>query len=211
MMHPEVKRQTTRLFVALEYGEQLAHDCARQQAQWVGDPRARRFLNAQARQEASHAAFYRRAADWLMPAHHYKAPDTLRQYGRQLQQAADSNDICDTLTGSQIVLEGFGEQIISRLNRGMDHHEIGFRRLRRLLLRQEQSHYAFGLRTLQQLTVTTPARVERIPSLAAGYLQQVGRIIDEMSDVFVSLDEDPGEYHADLLDNLPGWIRGTVT
>ena len=207
-MHPETRRQATRLFAALEYGEQLAHDCARQQARWIGDPRAQRFLKTQARQEASHAVFYRRAAEWLMPGHRYKAPATLQQYGRHLQRALDNNDLCDSLTGSQIVLEGFGEQIISRLNRGMDNHGIGFRRMRRLLLRQEQSHYAFGLRMLQQQTALKPANAERIQTQAADYLQQVQCIVDEMSDVFVSLEEDPGEYCTDLLGNLPDWIRG---
>ena len=41
--------------------------------------------------------------------------------------------------------------------------------------------------------------------------QQVHSIIDEMSDVFYSLDEDPGKYRADLLDNLPDWIHGSCT
>lgn len=208
MMHPETRRQVTRLFTALEYGEQLAHDCARQQARWIADPRARRFLIAQARQEASHATFYRRAAEWLMPGHHYQTPKTLQQYGRRLQRALDNNDLCDSLTASQVVLEGFGEQIIIRLNRGMDNHGIGFRHMRRILLRQEHSHYAFGLRMLQQQTASEPASSGRIQALAADYLRQIHGIIDEMSDVFVSLDEDPGEYCTDLLDNLPHWIRG---
>lgn len=210
-MHPEVRRQATRLFVALEYGEQLAHHCARQQLQWIDDTRAQRFLKAQARQEASHVAFYQHAAEWLMPGHHYKAPATLLQYGRRLQHALDRNDICDSLTGSQIVLEGFGEQIITRMNRGMDNEGVGFKRSRRILLRQEQSHYAFGLRMLQKQTSAAPDKAEQIPTLAADYLQQVYCIIDEMSDVFVSLDEDPGEYCTDLLDTLPDWIRGTET
>ncbi|MGB5718492.1 MAG: hypothetical protein WBN81_15530 [Gammaproteobacteria bacterium] len=208
MMHPETRRQATRLFAALEYGEQLAHNCARQQLHWIDDTRAQRFLKTQARQEASHATFYRCAAEWLMPGHHYQPPASLRQYGKRLQRALDNNDLCDSLTGSQIVLEGFGEQIISRLNRGMDNHGIGFRRIRQLLLRQEQSHYAFGLRMLQQQTASEAANAGRIQTLAADYLQQVQRIMEEMSDVFVSLDEDPGEYCNDLLDNLPDWIRG---
>ena len=197
-----------RLFTALEYGEQLAHDCARQQARWIDDPGAQRFLITQARQEVSHAAFYRRAAEWLTPKHHYQAPENLQRYGRRLQHALDSNDLCESLTGSQIVLEGFGEQIISRLNRGMDNHGIGFRRLRPILLRQEHSHYAFGLRILRQQTVSEPACTKRIQALAADYLQQVHGIIDDMSDVFITLDEEPGEYCTDLLGNLPDWIRG---
>ena len=207
MMHPETRRQATRLFVALEYGEQLAQQCAIQQMGWIDDPRARRFLGVQARQEAAHASFYRRAADWLTPAHNYSIPGSLRRYGTRLQQALNRNDLCDSLTGSQIVLEGFGEQIISRLNRGMDNHGVGFRRLRRILLRQEQSHYAFGMRMLRQQADSTPAAASRIPELAADYLQQVNDMVHEMSDVFISLEEDPDEYCSDLLATLPGWIR----
>jgi hypothetical protein len=207
MMRPETRRQTTRLFTALEYGEQLAHQCAIRQMHWIDDSRARRFLAVQARQEATHAGFYRRAADWLAPGHHVAIPTTLRRYGARLQQALDRNDLCDSLTGSQIVLEGFGEQIISRLNRGMDNHGVGFKRLRRILLRQEQSHYAFGLRMLQQQADSTTLAASRIPGLAADYLQQVNDMVHEMSDVFLSLDEDPDEYCRDLLDSLPGWIR----
>lgn len=206
-MHPETRRQAARLFAALEYGEQLAHACARQQSRWVADPRAQRFLRTQARQEATHAAFYRRAAEWLLPGHRYQVPETLQRYGRRLQLALDNNDRCDSLIGSQIVLEGFGEQIISRLNRGMDNQGIGFRRIRRLILRQEQSHYAFGMRMLLHQRATEPAAAERIQTLAAGYLQQVQDILAEMSDMFVALDEDPGEYYTGLLGNLPVWIR----
>lgn len=180
-----------------------------QQMGWIDDPRARRFLGVQARQEATHASFYRRAADWLTPGHNYSIPGSLRRYGTRLQQALNRNDLCDSLTGSQIVLEGFGEQIITRLNRGMDNHGVGFKRLRRILLRQEQSHYAFGLRMLRQQADSTPAAGRRIPELAADYLQQVNAMVHEMSDVFVSLDEDPDEYCSDLLDSLPGWIRPT--
>jgi hypothetical protein len=61
---------------------------------------------------------------------------------------------------------------------------------------------------LQQQIAPEPASSARVQALAADYLQQVHAIIDEMSDVFVSLDEDPGEYRNDLPGNLPDWIRG---
>jgi len=211
MMHPEVRRQATRLFVALEYGEQLAHRCALQQARWINNKRARRFLQVQALQEAAHAHFYRCAADRLLPGHHEQVPVSLQRYGARLQQAIDHNDLCDSLMGSQIVLEGFGEQIISRLNRGMDNQGVGFKRLRRILLRQEQSHHAFGLRILQQQADTSAAVVKRLPELASDYLLQVQNILNEMADVFVSLDENPGEYYIDLHKCLPPWLlKGTA-
>ncbi len=61
---------------------------------------------------------------------------------------------------------------------------------------------------LQQQTASDPASSGPVQALAADYLQQVHGIIDEMSDVFVSLDEDPGEYRTELLGKLPDWIRG---
>ena len=199
----------TRLFAALQYGEQLAHDCALRQRHWIDGSRAQRFLLVQARQEAAHAAFYGRAAEWLLPRHRYRAPQTLQQYGSRLQRALDNNDLCDSLTGSQIVLEGFGEQIILRLNRGMDNQGIGFAQLRQLVLRQEQSHFAFGQRMLEPQAASEPAVGERIQLLAADFLYQVNLIVDEMTDVFVVLDEDPAEFRSGLLESLPVWIRGS--
>ena len=38
MMHPETRQQATRLFAALDYGEQLAHDRARQQLRRIDSP-----------------------------------------------------------------------------------------------------------------------------------------------------------------------------
>ena len=150
-MTPEQKRQASRLFVALEYGEQLAHDCAIYQSRIVTIPKMRRFLRAQAMQESVHATLFRQAAEWLTPKHQDDAPSALHEFGARLRMALDKNDLTESLLASQIVLEGFGEQILLRLNRGMDNHNIGFKRMRGLILRQEQSHHAFGLRTLQTL------------------------------------------------------------
>ena len=71
---------------------------------------------------------------------------------------------------------------------------------------EEQSCHAFGLRQLQQTSSTT-ADSAKIQQLAAVYLHRLHGIIEEMSDIFNSLDKDPGEYCAELLLNLPECMR----
>ena len=44
-----------RMLVFLEYGERMAHACARSQAALAPDSKIRRFVTTQARQEAMHA------------------------------------------------------------------------------------------------------------------------------------------------------------
>lgn len=148
-MTPEQRQQTTRLFVALEYGEQLAQRCALHQSTLVENNKAHRFLRAQARQEHFHAFLFHQTADWLSPKHRIAVPEALQGFGRSLDQALQRNDLIECLVGSQIVLEGFGEQILKRLNRVLDNHNIGLSRQQRLILHQEQSHCAFGTRTLK--------------------------------------------------------------
>ena len=205
-MTPAQKTQTARLFAALEYGERLAHDCARRQASLLDDRRAQRFLQTQARQESAHALLFRGAADWLAPKQWFTTPPALRDFGDSLQRALSRNDLTESLVASQIVLEGLGEQILTRLNHGMDNHGIGFSRQRKLLLRQEQGHYAFGLRTLEQRLQTEYTRIEHVHELADGYIRLIQRISAEMADVFAALDENAADYTDGLIAGLPAWL-----
>jgi len=202
----EQRIQTARLFAALEYGEQLAHASALLQAGLIDDKRAQRFLRTQARQESAHALLFRTAADWLAPKQAFAPPPALTGFGDRLQTALSRGDLTESLVASQIVLEGLGEQILARLNRGMDRHGIGFSRQRRLLLRQEQGHYAFGLRALEQQIRQERARIERVHELASDYLRRVYAITNQMGDVFAALDEDPTCYTDALLAGMPAWL-----
>lgn len=207
-MVPEVRRQVARLFAALEYGEQLAHLCAIKQASFVNDRRAQRFLQVQARQERVHALFYHQAAQYLMPKHCYSVPYALAKFGARLEQAMDRDDFDDILVGSQVVLEGFGEQVLSRLNRNMDERGVGFHRMRHVFLRQEQSHHEFGLKTLSFRRDQEKVSQRRLNVLTEEYLDQINTIVDEMADVFLSLSSDPNDYLNGMLQALPGWLRG---
>jgi len=200
--------QSSRLFVALEYGEQLASHCAQQQACLFSSVRHRRFLRSQARQEAFHAQFFKRAAQYIDTGRQFHVPKTLRAFAVRLEDALRRRDVIETLVGQQIVLESFGATILEHLNRGMDNQGIGLRRLRRSILAQEQAHHAFGEKVLQQQCRNGSAKIDRLQSLAGEYLGLVDDILVEMSDVFYCLDENPANYKAGMLSSLPDWFKG---
>ena len=104
------------------------------------------------------------------------------------------------------MLEGLGEQILDRLNRGLDKQGIGLSRQRRVLLRQEQGHFAFGQRLLLQRLQAGQARIGQVQELAGSYLLLVTAMIAEMAEVFAALDEDAGEYIDGLVAALPSWL-----
>ena len=210
-MTPEQRQQTTRVFVALEYGEQLAQRCALHQSTLVANKKAERFLRAQARQERFHGFLFRQATDWLSPRHRLAVPNALQCFGQSLDHALKRNDLTECLVGSQIVLEGFGEQILLRLNRGMDKHNIGFRRQRHLILQQEQSHCAFGLRILKTQLEQGHTHIERIHTLADKYTHLARSITQDMADVFAVLDEDADEYIEAMTNHLPSWLFRPAT
>lgn len=205
-MTVEHRCQVTRLFVALEYGEQLAHRCALYQADATDNKQARRFLQAQARQETEHASLFTMAIDWLSPKHAYTIPQALQSFGQRLLAAQARDDLTECLIGSQVVLEGFGEQILLRLNRGMDNYNIGFKRQRQLILRQEQNHHDFGLRTLADRLQCGRTTQQHVHALSHDYLHLIQQVSEEMNDVFATLDENAREYYQGLLARLPGWL-----
>jgi len=205
-MTPELQRQSTRLFIALEYGEQLAKDCALRQVSMFEDSRAKRFLKMQAKQESFHANFFSKAADFLSEKHHYKAPVSLLKFRAKLDSALTRGDLIESLIGQQIVLEGFGEQILMRLNKSMDMHGVGFNRMRELLLKQEQSHQSFGDKTLLKLVSTDYTSRLRVQVLVDEYMHIIESIVYEMSDVFVSLDADADNYINGVKNSIPDWF-----
>lgn len=207
MITPEIRRELSHLFVALEYGEQLAHRCATQQANWVSSTKAHRFLTLQAKQEYSHARFFEMAANNLKVKHQYTPPCALKSFASRLEKTFNNNNLVESMVGSQIVLEGFGEQILMRLNKGLDDNDTGFKKIRHALLRQEQSHYAFGMHMLKTQLQNGEASIEHIVELTNEYMQFIHNILHEMKDVFYILNEDPQQYAIDLVNNLPQWLR----
>ncbi len=201
------RRHISRLFSALEYGEQLAQECARRQAAMVDSGHLQRLLLRQARQEAFHARCFRHACRHLDAGRHQRPPTALRRFGCRLSTALQREDLTETLVGQQIVLEGFGEAVLARLSTGMDRQGVGLAGLRRAVLQQEREHQALGQRLLAELIETGAARGELVHEQAQGYLILVDDILADMAEVFLSLDEDPRDYVQDLKAGLPPWLQ----
>lgn len=209
-MSPDIQREAIKLFSCLEYGEQLAYDCALEQSKIIESKKSQRFLKVQALQEFMHAKFYNKAIDHIDSRNKRYLPKSLIIYADRLRQAMVNKDVTDYLVGSQVVLEGFGEQLLLNLNIGLDKHDVGFKRIRKLIIRQEQSHHAFGIRALKSQLEEGKVKSERIGTLMSEYLYHVQCIINEMEEVFYYFDERPEDYYEPLIAELPDWLKGTV-
>lgn len=204
---PAQRQQLAYLFMTLTYGERLAQACAVRQAMLVSNHHARRFLEIQSRQEGLHATLFEQVHRWLAPRQAIREPTALRRFGHRLEQALARNDLVASLLGGQIVLEGLGSQILQQLDQGMDNSGLGCKRLRRLIIRQEQSHHAFGDRLLRDTLIDAAVSPQQAWVLAQDYLQLADELLDEMADVFAVLDEPLDSYRQQLHTSLPAWLR----
>ena len=197
-----------RLLTFLEHGERVAHDCARAQAALVPEPTVRRFLLNQARQEAFHAVVFQGAAAWLVPRHLGAIPllQPLEEYRRRLEDAVARRDLAETFLAEQVILEGLGETILARIERGLARRSAPFARLRRLLLHQEEAHHAFGHRALERMLSGSGCVQDELRSRAADYLGLVEEIVAGAGDLLASIDENPSAYLPDPQRLLPAWL-----
>ena len=152
VIHPSEKIPIARLLTFLAHGEQLANKCAKAQAALALDSGSRRFLLSQARQEAAHALVFQGAIGWLAPRHLADAPflPALEEYRKKLNDALGRQDLLETFLAEQVILEGLGEAILTRIEEGLAKRAAPFGRIRRILLQQEEAHHGFGRRMLER-------------------------------------------------------------
>lgn len=208
LVRPDERVPLARLLQFLEHGERLAHDCARAQAALAPEAGARRFLAGQARQEALHAAVFQGAVLWLAPRHLGACPvlPPLERYRALIEEAIGERRFAETLLAEQIILEGLGEAILKRLEAGLVKRKAGFGRLRRILLHQEETHHAFGNRTLERAMEADQAAPEALRERAQEYLAVADEMVMVLGDLFASIDEDADAYIKDARSSLPSWL-----
>ena len=211
LVHHDEKVPIARLLTFLEYGERVAHACAKKQAELAHDPGAQRFLLRQARQEAAHAIVFQGAIAWLAPKHLGDAPclPALEDYRAILDEALARNDLLETLLAEQVILEGLGEAILTRIEEGLVKRAAPFGRLRRLLLQQEEAHHGFGRRMLERAITEGRIDVETLRRRAQDYLALTDRMVLTLSDLFESIAEDPTIWAKDVRKFLPEWLVET--
>ena len=197
-----------RLLQFLEHGERLAHDCARAQAGLAPDAGMRRFLSGQARQEALHAAVFHGAVAWLAPRNLGDCPvlPPLERYRARLADAIGRGNFVETVLAEQVILEGLGEAFLQRIEAGLVKRQAAFGELRRLLLRQEEAHHAFGRRVLERALAAGETSSEALRAWAQDYLALADETVSALGDLFDAIDEDPSVYVADARRSLPEWL-----
>lgn len=207
LVRPDEKVPIARLLTFLEHGERMAHDCAKAQAGLAEDFRTRRFLLNQAKQEAMHARVFQGAIAWLAPKHLRDAPflPALEAYRRTLDDALARRDLIETFLAEQVVLEGLGEAILTRIEQGLVKRAAPFGPLRRILLKQEETHHGFGRREIEHAIERCETDVTELRRRARCYLALTDAMVFTLCDLFDSIDEDATAWAHDVRTFLPAW------
>ncbi|MGH6821359.1 MAG: hypothetical protein ACREDU_10925, partial [Methylocella sp.] len=205
LVHHDEKVPIARLLTFLEHGERLANACAKAQAALAPDSGSRRFLLSQARQEAAHALVFQGVIAWLAPRHLGGAPflPALEEYRTLLDDALARQDVLETFLAEQVILEGLGKAILSRIEEGLVKRAAPFGRLRRILLQQEEAHHGFGRRMLERAIAEGRIDAETLRRRAQDYLALPEQMVVTLSDLFESIDEDPAAWASDVRKYLP--------
>lgn len=208
LVHPDEKMPIARLLTFLEHGERLAHTCAKAQAGLAVDPGHRRFLLSQARQEAIHAMVFQGAIAWLAPRYFGTTPvlQALEDYRVRLFDALARKDLIETVLAEQVILEGLGEAILTRIEAGLVKRGAPYGRLRRILLYQEEAHHGFGRRLLERAMADGHTDAGSLRCQAQDYLELTQRMVLALRDLFESIAEDPATWAADVKTFLPPWL-----
>jgi len=208
LVRPDEKVPIARLLAFLEHGERMANECAKAQAALAPDFWSRRFLLSQARQEAAHALVFQGAIAWLAPRHLGDAPflPALEEYRKLLGDALARQDLLETFLAEQVILEGLGEAILTRIEEGLAKRAAPFGRLRRVLLQQEEAHHGFGRRMLERAMAEGRIDAEMLCLRAQDYLALTDQMVLTLSDLFESIAEDPTAWANDVRKFLPEWL-----
>ena len=205
LLTTDERKQIARLFNFLLQGEQLAFDCATRQAKIFPDQSSRRFLLSQARQEAFHAKIFKAGIGILMPRGIGDAmgKKSMQDYRRLLESALDRGDAAESLLAMQIILEGLGDIALNRISAGIPDRGLNFKRVRQLVVGQEDAHHSFGLRRFEQLLNSNTVRLSELSLRADDYLELAGKLVTSVAPLFEYFEEDPKEYLQELLQTIP--------
>lgn len=208
LVHTDEKVPIAKLLTFLEHGERLAHTCAKAQAALMADPGHRRFLLSQARQEAMHAMVFRGAIAWLAPRYLGNTPvlPALENYRKLILDALARKDLIETILAEQVILEGLGEAILTRIEAGLVKRAAPYGQLRRILLYQEEAHHGFGRRILERAMAEGRTDADILRCKAQHYLALTERMVLALRDLFESIAEDPAAWAADVQTFLPPWL-----
>ena len=203
------RQQISRLFAFLLEGEKLAFDCASKQASLFSDMASRKFLLNQARQEKFHYRVFQSGVGILTPRGISNIPGLkqVRQYRCLLEESLNRGDRQESLLGMQIMLEGLGDVAVNHISAGFEYRNVGAmcRRVRHLILGQEDAHHSFGLARFDALLKNQPIP-DRLQQRSQDYLELLESLVYSLSDLFHYFDENSADYLNEFQAGLPDWI-----
>lgn len=212
LVRPDERVPIARLLTFLEHGERMANECAKAQSVLTIERGPQQFFKAQARQEAAHAVVFQGAIAWLAPKHLGDTPflPALEAYRAILNDALARKDLLETVLAEQVILEGLGEAILTRIEEGLVKRHAPFGRLRRIVLHQEETHHGFGRRMLERAMAEGRIDAETLRRRAQNYLALTDQMVLTLHDLFESIDEDPSAWVRDVGKFLPQWLMQTT-
>lgn len=207
-LHPDETTKAARLFGFLLLGEQLAGDMAARQAARAPAPKLGRFLQTQARQEAFHAVVFQGVIHWLAPRGLRMSPRhlSMERYRGLMESALARDDLTESLLALQVLLEAMGDVVLEAIDAGIERRGLGFRRLRRVLRQQEQTHHAFGVYQMESLVSADATQRARLQGQAQNYLEVIDTMFVELEELFLDFDENPSDYRHAFQRRLPVWL-----
>ena len=203
------RQQIARLFAFLLQGERLALDCTSQQATLFNDKASRKFLSNQARQEKFHCQVFKAGIGIVAPRGVSNIPGgkEMQAYRRLLTEAWEWGNQAETLLGMQIILEGLGDVAIRHINAGFELRKVGSmrRRVRYLILAQEDAHHAFGLQRFKA-SIGDEFVPDYLIQRSQDYLNLLESLMSSVSDLFFHFDEQAEQYTKEFYADLPTWL-----
>ena len=131
----------------------------------------------------------------------------LEEYRKLLDEALARQDVLETFLAEQVILEGLGEAILTRIEEGLVKRAAPFGRLRQILLQQEEAHQGFGRRMLERAVTEGRIDAQTLRCRAQDYLALTDQMILTLSDLFESIAEDPTTWAQDVRKFLPEWLN----
>ena len=197
------KTHVARLLSFLLSGERVAHCCAAKQALLCNDKAMKHFLIRQSRQERFHALTFQSAILWLAPKGVTNpAKKQMQMYESVLDESIKNKDLLSSIIGLQVILEGMGDIVLSHLNQGINQRGLGYQKIRKTILAQEDLHHDFGLRH-----VATHNETAKSCKYNTKYLSLINDIFISFETLFDIFDENSSDYLTQFHQNLPVWIR----
>lgn len=199
----EEKKHIARLLSFLLCGEKVAHRCSVNQAKLCTDDQIKHFLIKQSRQERFHAVTFQSAILLLAPKGvSTPAKNQMQQYETLLNNATNNHDLYTSVVGLQVIFEGMGDVVLSHFDHGIKQRGLGFKKIRRAILSQEDSHHEFGLNYVKKNILPVAPSIH-----ADDYLSLINEMLTSLQGLFDFFDEDSRCYVAEFNHNLPEQIH----